>query len=359
MRVSIRLKLFLSYAGIVFVSLLMLGWTTQILLGKNVRNFMGDFESHGPPPGGDNRLLETLESSLVYTTIAAGVLAILLSLLVSVVFTNPITELIEATKAIAKGNYKRRVKVQSQDELGELTKALNTMAASLEENHELQQELITNVAHELATPITNIRGYLEAINDGLIKGKKKSDTLKLMSEETDRLTLMLNEVRELAQIQHPNFEIKTRRVNLGKLVQKVITQMEPQVKNKNITIKYKNASKETLVNIDRDRIVQVLQNLLTNAIKYSPKNSLIKIDLKTKDKSLILKVTDEGPGIAQSDLPHLFERFYRADQSRSRKTGGLGIGLSIVKEVMEAHGGSVSVKSKIKQGTSFSCFFPL
>jgi len=357
MKVSIRLKLFLSYAGILFATLVLVGWNVRMSLSSNFNEFsekfMGPHERPEPFERGGEILFEAMESSLIYTTIIAGVIAILVSLLVSFLFTRPITEVIEATKAIARGEYNRRIRNHSNDELGELTQSVNAMADCLQENQRLQQDLITNVAHELATPLTSIRGYLEAMNDGLIKGKKRDDTLELMSEEAHRLSDMLTEVRELAQIQHPNFAIHKRKVNLDALIQKVMLQMEPQLKAKTLTLDYVNKSKEHHLQLDRDRIIQVLQNLLTNAIKYSPKKSVITI--KFEDKKLI--INDKGTGIPKADLPHLFDRFYRADRSRSRKTGGLGIGLAIVKEVMEAHDGHISVKSKVGKGTSFTCHF--
>lgn len=362
MKFSIRLKLFLSYAGIVFATLVIVGWTAQFLLNRHFSRFISlyDFESMPRPLGPDrpglNLFLETIESSLIYTTVGAGVLAMIVSLLVSVLFTRPIGELIAATKAIATGNYSRRVQVHSDDELGELSHALNTMAASLQENQRLQQDLVTTMVHELATPLTNLTGYLEAMNDGLIQGQKRDATLLLMKEETARLSSMVTEVRELSQLQNPSFQLHRRDTDLPKLIEKVIAQMEPQLTEKSLRVEF---IKEALspLQLDPDRLIQVLQNLLKNAITHSPTKGLITVTLTQKKTRVYLHIQDQGPGIKASDLPHIFERFYRADASRSRKTGGLGIGLAVVKEIIEAHGGRVRAESEAGQGSRFSISF--
>jgi len=366
MKLSIHFKLFLSYAGISFATLTVLGWTARTLMSNQFHSFADKIGKHGeirhiggPGENPFNLFLETMQDSLFYTTIAAGVLAILLSLLVSLIFTKPIKELIEGTKSIAKGDYKKRVNIHSEDELGELSHALNTMAACLEENQRLQQDLVTTMIHELATPLTNLTGYLEAMNDGLIKGKKRKETLELMSDEAARLTQMVKEVRELSHVQHPNFTIHPRKINLHNLVDKVITQMEPQLKEKDLRIVFKSMAEHEVLKLDRDRIIQLLLNLINNAISFSPKEGSIILTLKKKEKFIELQIEDQGPGIPKEDLPHLFERFYRADQSRCRKTGGLGIGLSIVKEIMDAHDGTVIVKSTPGKGSNFICQFPL
>ncbi len=364
MNIPIRLKLFFSYVGIIFVSLTLVGWTTSYILNNHFNKFMRSFDGmHGDSSPfnipGVKLFLSTLQSSLIYTTIVAGIIALIVSLFLSVLFTRPIKEVISATKSISKGNYKRRVNVHFRDELGELSEALNTMAASLEKNQRLQQELITTMIHELATPLTNITGYLEAISDGIIKGNKRVETLELIQEEAARLNAMVTEVRELSQVQNPNFAIHPSSINLNNLVKKVITQMKPQLKEKNLKVNFIAHTVKYHLMLDRDRMIQVLQNIINNAIRFSPANAKINILLKEKRNKLLICIADEGPGIPKEDLPHIFDRFYRSCRSRSRKTGGLGIGLTLAKEIIEAHGGKIKAINKPDKGSCFKIYLPL
>lgn len=285
--------------------------------------------------------------------------AIFVSFLITGYVTEPIKRLIRATKQIAQGNYEARVPIESDDELCDLTESLNSMAQALEDHRYLQEQLITNVSHELATPLTNIGGYLEALTDGVIHGKEKEqETLRLMKEETDRLTAMLQEVRTLAVIQEPHFKVKRAPENVKELTEKVLKHMEPQFQRRKVPLHIKSTLNTETFELDKDRYIQILLNILNNALQYTPEGKSVTVELSEEKKTLLVRVKDEGEGIPKKDLPYIFERFYRTDKSRTRKTGGLGVGLAIVKELVEAHHGSISVESEAGKGSTFTCRFP-
>ena len=364
MKLSIRTKLVLSYALVIFVTLMLIGIMTEYFVGHHFANyfeFVGE-EGFRSQLGQDGKslppFLETVNQSILFTAIGAGIFAVLLSFVIANYITNPIKNLIKVTEQIAKGKYRKRLLVETNDEIGDLTEALNTMAQCLEDNQILQQQLISNVSHELATPLTNIAGYLEALNDGIIKKQKQKEVYALMKEEAERLKFMLDEVRSLALIQQSEFRLKRTCIDVLTTSKNVIKKMHPQLKEKSIKIKIESSKKLRKADLDKDRYTQILMNLLSNAIKYSKENGSIIVFLNENEKNFKLKVIDDGIGINKRDLPFVFERFYRTDKSRSRDTGGTGIGLTIVKELVEAHGGTIKVKSEKSKGTEFICYFP-
>lgn len=366
MKLTLRTKLFLSYLGIIVMTLFLVGWVIESQINHHIQTFYDGLIEMGINPfpalmefKGYPIFIETVGQSILLTALGAGALAMVLTFLITGYITDPIHRLIKATKEIAKGRYEERVPIQSEDEIGDLTQSLNEMAQALENQRYLKEQLITNVSHELATPLTNIGGYLEALTDNVINGKEKEkETLDLMREETERLKTMLSEVRTLAQVQEPHFKINLEEVNIKELTEKVLKQMVTQFEEKGVPLELKSDLKKTTIMLDKHRYTQIVLNLLSNALKYSPKGHHVALRLTEEKKTTILEVLDRGEGIPEKDLPFIFERFYRADQSRTRKTGGLGVGLAIVKELVEAHGGSIQVKSKVGEGSSFKCSFP-
>ncbi|MFA5792290.1 MAG: HAMP domain-containing sensor histidine kinase [Candidatus Gracilibacteria bacterium] len=366
MKISIRTKLLLSYAFVIFVTLFLLGYLTEIQVGHHFENFyetlddtmMGQVPAMPLPPRGE-AFIGNMQRSIIWTAIGAGIVAILVSFLITAYITNPVKKLIDATKAIALGKYEKRLSVTSTDELGELTNSLNVMASSLDNQRYLQKQLITNVAHELATPLTSIGGYLEALTDGVIKDEnKKKETYILMKEETERLKQMLDEVRTLSVLQEGQAKITLAKINVKALTEKILKQMATQFKEKTVELKLsaKLIKKEFL--LDKNRYTQILINLLNNALKYSKAKTTVTITLKEEKSNLIVEIKDQGIGIPKKDLPYIFERFYRVDKSRGRVTGGLGIGLAIVKELVSAHGGHIFVETSQSKGTTFTCILP-
>jgi len=361
MKLDLRSKLLISYLAIILITLALLGWLVDSQVNQHFHRFYDEIIINGipmPPRPNNDLFLDAVQRSISLTILGAGVLAVFISLIFSEVITKPIKKLIEATEAIAQGKYEKRVPIESSDELGDLTRSLNSMAKALQDHRYLQEQLIVNVSHELATPLTNIGGYLEALSDHVIPQRKQTATYTLMKEEVDRLKNMLDEVRTLSMLEQSQFKIQTKPVDAKALTQKILKQIEPQFKEKEIPLKFKADLTTKDFNLDKDRYTQILLNLLSNALHYSSKGNPVEVRLNQSTKGLHVDIEDHGQGIPEKELPYIFERFYRADKSRNRKTGGLGVGLSIVKELVEAHGGHISVTSTEGEGTTFSLTLP-
>lgn len=365
MKLSLRTKLLLSYIAIILVTLSLLEGFIKWQIIDHFNELYEAILNHGfefPPTPDDFEpglnFLEVLQNSIFYTILAAGALAIFISLIFTKYITEPIRDVIKATNGIAKGNYEQRVPKKTNDELGDLSESLNTMAKSLENNRFLQRQLITNVSHELATPLTNVGGYLEALIDGVIPENEYKDTFSLMKEETDRLKTMVEEVRTLSMIQEPQFHVKKSEVNLKQLTERILKKAGASFKAAQIPLFATYSLSKQMYALDADRYNQILINLLNNALKHSKSEQAVEVELNEEGDLLILKVKDHGTGIPAKELPFIFERFYRADPSRSRHSGGIGIGLTIVKELVEAHGGTVNVESTDGEGSTFICKFP-
>jgi signal transduction histidine kinase len=363
MKQSLQSKLLLSYIGIILMTLFLVSYFTDLQIEQHIATFYEQLKTAGfnPPEGmlrPNDDFMRTVQNSILYTGIGAAFGAILFSAMAIKYLTGPVQRLIRATKEIAQGNYHERVPVESEDEIGELTAALNTMAASLESHRHLQKQLITNVAHELATPLTSISGYLEALTDNVIEGEtKRKDTLLLMQEEAQRLQTMLEEVRTLAAVEEPHYHIDPTPEKIEELTEKIIKQLQPLFHRKKVALILEAETPIPEFTLDKNRYKQILVNLLNNALKYSSSLQPVVVKLQNDKTGLRVEVKDQGDGIPEADLPYIFERFYRVDASRQRSTGGLGIGLAIVKELVEAHGGTVTVESKVGEGSSFTLEF--
>ena len=359
MRLNLRTKLFLSYAVVILFTLTLLSYLVEAQLSDHVQTFFKGFDGTLVPlperPG--EVFLETIERSTFLTVLGAAGIAILISFAITGYITRPVNRMIRATKAISLGKYEQRVPIESTDEIADLSQSLNSMAEALQRHHYLQQQLITNVSHELATPLTNIGGYLEALTDGMIEDKKRDETFALMKEEVDRLSTMLAEVRTLSLLEQPQFNIKPAPLDVRDATEKILKQMEPQFDAKKVPLTLHADLKHESFKLDKDRYTQILLNLLSNALKYTPAEHPVSVTLSDKHH-LTVEVTDEGAGIPAKDLPYIFERFYRADQSRTRKTGGIGVGLAIVKQLVEAHGGCITAQSIEGKGSTFTVSFP-
>lgn len=350
MKLSLRTKLILSYVAVIILTLALFAWVTDLQVGNQVESFIREFQ---PGPHGErkDKLMDTVRKSLFWTFLGATGIATLLSIIFANSIVDPLKRLTEATKAIASGKYKNRITLERKDEIGELTQSLNQMAEDLEEHQTLQQDLITNVSHELGTPLTSMKGYIEALLDNIITAKtKRRDALIVIRDETQRLENMLREVRELALIQQPKFRIKRIHFDLKKSLQGTLRKLRPLAKEKGIKLSLKFELTKAKVHLDEARLTQILINLISNAIKFSPEKSTV-IVRAWQDEQLKISVSDQGSGIAKADRDKIFQRFYQGDSSR--QASGTGIGLAIVKELVEAHGGEIHLESS-SEGSVFT-----
>ncbi|GAB4445828.1 MAG: ATP-binding protein [Anaerolineae bacterium] len=297
--------------------------------------------------------------SLLVSTTTALVSALIVSLFVSRRVVTPIRQMMEASQRIAAGRYQERVEVAGTDELGQLAHSFNQMAATLEQTEAMRRDLIANVAHELRTPLASIKGYMEGMIDGVLPAE--SDTYQQIYHEADRLQRLVNDLQELSRVEAGAFELKRRPLAVAELVQQTAARLRPQFEEKGVSLTLNIPPGLPLAHADEDRLNQVLLNLAGNALQYTPSGGTVTVTAKIQTPAeLFVSIHDTGVGISAEHLPHLFNRFYRVDKSRSRAGGGSGIGLTIAKHLVEAHGGHIRAESPGDgQGSTFSFSLPL
>ncbi|WP_163191917.1 sensor histidine kinase [Clostridium thermarum] len=322
-------------------------------------SFIGNVEIgyYGPFYYTDHDLifLETLNKIFI----SVGGISLLLSIIAGIIMaqglSKPIEKVIKSAEAVTKGNYKNRITEKSSTtEIINLIHSINKMADYLEKQELLRKRLTADVAHELRTPLATLQSHMEAMIDGV--WDPTADRLKSCHEEIMRINRMVGDLEKLAQYEKDNLNITKSRFDLAELVQSILLNFEADYMNKGIEIVFER--KDVWINADRDKLSQVIINLLSNALKYTPERGKVEIEIKKEGKTALLYVKDNGVGISKEDLPHIFERFYRVDKSRSRITGGAGIGLTISKAIVEAHGGCIGVESTIGEGTTFTVALP-
>jgi len=283
--------------------------------------------------------------------IAIGI-AILLTFFLSHRILAPVRALTTATRQFGKGDFSRRVAYDGKGEIGELARSFNSMAENLEKNEQLRRNMVADIAHELRTPLSNLKGYLEAISDGLVNPDEA--TIRSLNEEASSLSHLVTELQELSLADAGKLKMEARTEDISRLVQESVFAIQAKAANKELTVSAELPEDLPLVKIDAHRIKQVLNNLLDNAIAHTGKGGSITITSRRQGKKILISVTDTGEGIPPEDLPMIFERFYRVDKSRTRATGGSGLGLTIAKRIIEAHGGSLEVTSQLGKGSTFT-----
>lgn len=302
----------------------------------------------------DFQFIEALNRILIAVGIVSLLGAVIMGLILANNITKPIAKTVKITKKISDGDYDIRFQdTVRTKELSGLVCAVNQMAKSLEEQETLQKRLTSDVAHELRTPIANVSSYLEAIIEGV--WEPTPERLQNCYDELERIAKLVSDLERLRQVEHENLILHKSDVDLLELSKTVIRSFEKQAAQKNLCCTISGYAKAS---VDPDRMQQVITNLVSNAVKYSNENGSIRILLEEKEDAVMLRVEDEGIGIAQKDLPLIFERFYRTDKSRDRKTGGAGIGLTIAKTIVQAHGGKILVESEAGRGSSFTVVLP-
>ena len=297
-------------------------------------------------------------TSVRMANIKAGILAAIFALAMGIYLSRriskPLVMLSEAARKIANRELSHRVPIYTNDEIGEVGGAFNKMAESLEHNELLRKNLIADVAHELRTPLSILRGNLELLKDDLIK--PSPEVFASLHEESIRISKLVDDLQSLAHADAGEMQFDFKMEDLAQVVRNIASELSSEAAKKNIKIDVQ-ASEPVHVLFDRYRIGQVLYNLISNAIRYTEKG---KVQIKVQDlpKFVRVEVCDNGPGIAEKYLPFLFDRFYRVEKSRNRTSGGSGLGLAIAKSFVEAHGGRISVESKIGEGSKFVFYLP-
>jgi signal transduction histidine kinase len=300
--------------------------------------------------------METVNWTLLISAILAAGVAVTLTVILSRRVLHPVAALTQAARRMESGDLSQRVQVHSGGEIGELAQAFNAMAEAINRNEKLRRNMVTDIAHELRTPLTNIRGYLEALHDGMLQ--PDAETIDLLYDEAMLLNRLIQDLQELAMAEAGQLHLEQQPLQVGDVIEQAATMHRPTASSKDITLKTSLPDNLPAVHADQRRVAQILRNLVRNAIQHTPPGGIVHLSADVQPKMVEVHVEDTGHGISSEHLPYLFERFYRADPSRSRATGGAGLGLAIVKQLVEAHGGSIRAESTRGEGTTFSFTLP-
>jgi len=287
--------------------------------------------------------LEALHRYVDGTGVLASVLAVILSLLVTRQVLGPLGKMTEMTKQIAAGNYSQRLQISSKDELGQLSANFNQMAESLQRIERLRKTMVNDLGHELRTPLTNLRAQVEALNDGVVAPTR--EVFESLLEEIMRLVRLVDDLARLARAEAAGVSLNLEMLDVPTLFNQVLSLFRPKFAEKSITVETNFPQETNRVLADSHRLSQAVSNLLDNACEYTEQGGRLRIEAERLPHSIQFSFSNTGEGINQEDLPFIFERFYRAEKSRSRDHGGAGLGLSIVKDLIEAHGGQVGAES--------------
>ncbi|MEA3319653.1 MAG: HAMP domain-containing sensor histidine kinase [Bacillota bacterium] len=287
---------------------------------------------------------------------AIAVVIIMLFLLVTNIFlikllTKPLIHMKDATQKISDGDFSVKLPIKTKDELGELAEAIQSLSNHLNHLQKERKEFLASISHELRTPLTYIKGYADLGRKSNLEESSRLEYLNIIHEEATRVSNMLEDLFELAKLDQNTFSIQTQRMDMETFILPIYEKVKPAFKNAGVQLMFEhNQNFEVL--IDPRRFEQIVLNVLDNALKYSSAGSTTTIQLEKNEKEYFLIIQDEGIGIPEVDIPHILDRFYRVEKSRSRLTGGVGLGLSIVNELVEAHGAKLTISSEQHVGTT-------
>ena len=309
----------------------------------------------------EEAFLASVHHSLLWVGLAILLVGLAVSYLLARSITVPLRNLSRATEQIEQGNFDQQVSVATKDEIGHLGMVFNRMAETLATNNNMRRQLFANIAHELRTPLAIIQGNIEGMIDGVIEPSKEQ--LSSLHEEAVRLNRLIKDLRDLSLAEVRQLALEKTLTDINQLVTRTMIMLKPMSDAKQINIETALAEGLPEVEIDADRISQVFYNIIVNAVRYSPEQGVVKVTTALTSEAgkqyLKISFTDDGLGISAEDLPYIFEHFYRGDKSRDRKSGGSGIGLAIVKQLVEIHGGRVVVTSKLGEGSTFIVLLPV
>jgi signal transduction histidine kinase len=304
----------------------------------------------------ETTFLTSVNHSLWIAVLSAGLIALLLALWFASTLLRPLYKLKTAAGRMEQGDLSQRVAIKDKGEIGALAHAFNTMADSLNRAEQGRRNLINDVAHELRNPLMNIRGSLELLADQILE--PTPETLASLYEETSLLSRLVSDLQDLSLAEAGQLRLVRQPVEIAEVVNQTVQVVQPQLEKKHLVLHVSLPSSLPPVEADSERVAQILRNLLSNAIIHTSSPGEISMSASLNAALVEIRVQDTGVGIAPEHLPYLFERFYRVDASRARATGGTGLGLAIVKQMVQAHGGQISVTSQAGKGTCFTFTLP-
>ena len=373
------LKLFLSYLVVIFVGVVVLLIASQFAVpsafGRHMIG-MGRMMGQGPGAGqgagqglgpGQSEMSADLYrefrlsffEALKYAVFAAIIAAVAVGIFFSRRVIAPLRAVMAATQHISDGHYDERVQVDGTDEISQLAAHFNQMAEKLEQVESMRRRLIGDVAHELRTPLTVIKGSMEGLMDGVLPAA--SETYSEIHRETERLNHLVDDLQELSRVEARAYQMDVRSVDVSNLVATVVKRLGHQFDDKRVTLTSNLPRDPMQVLADEDRAIQILTNLISNSLQYTPSGGQVSLDVSRAGNEAQFRVKDTGIGIPAEHLTHIFDRFYRVDKSRSRQNGGgSGIGLAIARHLVEAQGGRIWAESAGEsKGSVFAFTLPL
>lgn len=312
------------------------------------------------PVTGVARTAEALERLLLYSLAASIVAAILAGLLTARSLTRPLHDISRAAAAFAQGDYNSRTIATQRDEIGDLGRTFNSMATELTQIEQNRREFLSDVSHELKSPVASIQVMAEAMLDNLVTtAEQRTRYLANIVDESKRIGRLVGDLLDLSQLEAGELAITGQPISLSDFIASQTAKLTPFLEDKELTINTNIPPALPLATADTDRLKQVLTNLLTNAIRHAVPGSVISITARTFQQQIAVDIKNIGLGIEPEHLPHIWQRFYRVDKARSRVEGGTGLGLAITKKLVEAMGGTVSVKSTPGKTTTFTFTLPV
>jgi signal transduction histidine kinase len=315
----------------------------------------GTVLSIGPLPERDTsemRYLARMNQAQLNAALGATGLALVLALILARALTRPLRELTSATRRMAKGELNQQVPVRSRDELGELAAAFNQMSADLARANDQRRQMVADIAHDLRSPLTVISGYLESLRDGALT--PSTERFAIMYNEAQHLRCLVEDLRTLSLADAGSLPLDRHPMSPKTLLERAAAAHRHQAEQKDITLTVEVGDELPEIDVDPERMAQVLGNLVSNALRYTSPGGQIRLSAAQKEHCVLLSIQDDGVGIAPDKLPRIFDRLYRGDESRQAHEGELGLGLAIAKSLVELHGGNISVESTLGEGTTFT-----
>ncbi|MGG3562398.1 ATP-binding protein [Neobacillus rhizosphaerae] len=303
----------------------------------------------------EKEFLRSSNTAIFISGLIAAAMSVLFSIWIARKISKPLTNLMVAIKKIASGEKVDQVAISTRDEFSELGEAFNDMSHKLERNEEVRRSLVADVAHELRTPLTILQGKLESIQEGAIEASE--EVVLELTDEVYRLNRLVSDLQQLSLAEAGKLPLNKKNVDVKRLIDRICSTLQWLADEKEITLKHDRIPTACLLQMDADRMTQVIVNLIGNALRHTPEKGMVEISVVERDQAHLIQVRDTGHGIPEDVLPFIFDRFYKRDSSRSRHEGGTGLGLSIAKGFVEAHGGSITVASERNKGTVFTISF--
>lgn len=297
-------------------------------------------------------------SAMFIASIAAVIIAVIIGIFVSRMLTNPLRRITGTAKQIRDGDLSARTGLRGDDEIDRLGETFDEMATSLEKDLKHERRITSDVAHELRTPLMAVLATVEAMQDGVLPCD--DEHLETVASETRRLSRLVQQMLDLSRMENRTTPLKLERVDLVPFVQRIVDGQQQLFINRDLRLRFSDDTqgRSAVIEVDADMITQAVVNLMSNAMRYTPEGGWVVVSVKADRKNVQIIVSDTGIGIAKEDLSRIFGRFWRADASRAREAGGLGVGLSVTQQIVERHHGYISVESELEKGTTFTIHLP-